>query len=248
MSNQVNADIVQDNEREEFITLYTALEIIYKKADINVGWEEFYNANKNKLKRKLSKLLGKDADTYLKNPNRSETYTIPVKGVNCIAVLFDINLKEELEINYGGELPQVTLNELEEEKISEREKYRSEIEDLFRVNFESTSIAARLYLRSQLKMLFSGCSDEVQRKMAKAYNVKYIPKAEEASEKIEVLKEQVDKLLESWEADQGTFRNISETCNMSYRYIVAEVQMLIYKRLFMTDLQDAVAKLQPQQI
>lgn len=246
MGNKVNADMIQD-DKQKFITLYNAFEIIYQKADINVGKEEFYNTNKNKLKRKLSKLLGEGADTYLKKPNGKESYTIPVKGVNCIAVLLNINLKEELGGDYGGEVHLVTLNESEEEdeEVSEREKYRSEIENLFQVNFESTSIAARLYLRSQLRMLFSGCSGEVQRKMAKAYNIKYFPNAKEASEKIEVLNAQIYKLLENWDADQGTFRTISESCNMGYRYIVAEVQMLMFKRLFTPDLQDAVATLQP---
>lgn len=242
-------DIIQDsNEKEqkqECITLYKALEIIYDKADLNIERESFHNMSKNKLKRKLSKVFGKEADVYLRKPDGSKEYSIPVKGVNCVAVLLNINLKEELGMQYGGELSHVALNEFGEEEQSERKKYVSDIENLFRTDFEDTSIAARLYLRSQLKMLFSGCSDEVQREMAKAYNIKYIPMAEEASERLEVLKSQVDKLLESWDADQGTFNTINKTCNMSYRYIVAEVQLLLNKCMFNPDLQDAIAKLQP---
>ena len=241
-------DIIQNNNEDELecISLYHALEIIYAKANlINIDNIDFINSSKNRLKRILKKVLGEKAPEYLKKPGGSQEYVIPVKGVNCIAVLLNIDLKEELDMKYGGELSCDASNDVVKVGQSGREKYRSDIENLFRVDFKDTSVAARLYLRSQLKMLFSGCSDEVQRKMARAYNIKYIPKAEEASEKIEILKKQVDKLLESWDTDQGTCHIISETCNMSYRYIVAEVQMLIYKSMFEPSLQDAMAKLQP---
>lgn len=249
MGNKENMDIIQDNNEkeqgQEYITLYKALDIIYEKADLKMEREDFHSMFKNTLKRKLSRLFGKEIDVHLKKSDGSKEYSIPVKGVNCIAVLLNINLKEELGMQYGGELSHVALNELGEEEQSERKKYISDIENLFRTDFKDTGIAARLYLRSQLKMLFSGCSDEVQREIAKAYNIKYIPMAEEAFEKLEVLKMQVDKLVESWDADQGTFNIISETCNMSYRYIVAEVQMLLYKCMLNPSLQDAMAKLQP---
>lgn len=251
MSNQENMDIMQDEEEQEqeFISLYKALEIIYEKVDWEAGfkteWENFLNQWKSRPEGKLNKLLGKGASTYLKKPDGSDEYNIPVKGVNCIAVLLNFDLKEELGREYGGESSPVTLNEAEEDKPSERKKYQSDVRKLFRAAFKDTDVAARLYLRSQLKLLFSGCSGEVQRKIAKAYNMKYIPEAQEAAKKIEVLKEQVDKLLESWDADRGTFHCISETCNMSHRYIVSELLMLSYKRMFKSEIQDAIAKLQP---
>lgn len=248
MSNQENMDLITGNNEDgqESISLYQALNIIFKKSTLaNSDNIDFFNSSKNRLKRILKKILGEKAPEYLKKSDGRQEYAIPVKGVNCIAVLLNIDLKEELDIKYGGELSCNVLNEVVKAGQSEREKYRADIENLLRVDFEDISIAARLYLRAQLKMLFSGCSDEVQKEMAKAYNIKYIPKAEETSEKLEVLNKQVDKLLESWDADQGTFNIASETCNMSYRYIVAEMQMLIYKRIFKSDLQDVMAKFQP---
>lgn len=250
MGNKDNLNIIQDsNEKEqelESISLYQALDIIYERATlVNIDKTAFFHSCKNRLKRILKKVFGEKAPEYLKKSGGRREYSIPIKGVNCIAVLLNIDLKKELDAKYGGELSCDVSNEIVKIGQSEREKYRLDIENLYRADFEDTNIAARLYLRSQLKMLFSGCSDEVQREMAKAYNIKYIPMAEEASEKLEVLKSQVDKLLESWDADQGTFNIINETCNMSYRYIVAEMQLLLNKCMFNPDLQDAMAKLQP---
>ena len=242
----------EDEQEQEFTTLYKALQMIYticKKGDTRPyeqeEWEAFFNKSKNTLGRRLKKLFGKDANTYLKKHDGNGEYNIPVKGINCIALLLDIDLKEELGREYGGELSRITSKRLKEGAQSERKKYFSDVGDLFRAAFEDTDVAARLYFRSQLKLLFSGCSDEVQRKIARVYNMKYIPNAKKADENFERLKKQVDKLLECWDADQGTFHHISETCNMNYRYIVSELEMLLFKRLFKPETQNIIAKLQP---